>query len=280
MSVNYICYNNKFYEETKPILNLNRAMSFGDGLFETIRVRNSKAVNLDLHFKRLQGGLNLLKIDLSAKQWQEINTCLDQLIIKNEIEGGGKVKLIVFREGGGTYFPETNRASFYLKAEALEDSNYVLNKKGLKIGIANSIKISPTFLSSYKTLNKIEHVLVSIEAQEKGFDDLIILNTRNHIVEASSSNIFLVKGRELFTPPIKDGCLTGIMRHQILQAASALRLQIQESSLTDKDIIEADEIFLTNSIKGIQWVGSYSNKRYFNKISQLLVYQLNSSTLS
>lgn len=276
MSVNYICYNNKFYEEAKPILSLNRAMSFGDGLFETIRIKNSKATNLDLHFKRLKGGLDVLKIELSTKQWQEINTCLDQLIIKNEIEGGGRVKLIVFREGGGTYFPETNKASFYLKAESIDESIYVLNKKGIKIGIANSIRISPNFLSSYKTLNKIEHVLVSIEAQEKGFDDLLILNTRNKIVEASSSNIFLVKGRHLYTPPIKDGCLSGIMRYLALKAASALNLEIHEVSLTDKDILDADEIFLTNSIKGIQWVGSYSNKRYFNKVSQFLVSKLNS----
>ena len=94
MFSNYVCYDNKFYEENKPIFRLNRAMKFGDGVFESIRVVSGKTKYLDFHLERMQQGLNALEIDCSQGDIEILKVCIEQLLIKNEIERGATLRII------------------------------------------------------------------------------------------------------------------------------------------------------------------------------------------
>jgi branched-chain amino acid aminotransferase len=273
MESKFICYNNKFYSESQAVFKLNRAMKFGDGLFETIRVVKGKLKYLDFHFQRLQQGLDLLQIEFSQLKWNEIRTCLTQLLIKNEVEEGGRVRLTAYRGGAGKYSPETNALDYFIEVEPLMEENYALNQKGLTVEIAQQ-RLFATPISHLKTISSISYVLIGLELTKRPFDDLILLNQHNRICETSSSNIFLIVGKTAITPKLSEGCLAGVMRRVVISKLISLGYIVEESEVATDKLQDADEIFLTNAINGIRWVGSYQNKRYFNKTSKLLLQQL------
>ena len=106
-------------------------------------------------------------------------------------------------------------------------------------------------------------------------DDCILINENGNIIEAISSNIFAVKNGVLYTSPISDGCVEGIMRKKIIEVAEANRIAVYELSVMQSVLLGADELFLTNAITGIKWVVDYKQKRYFNNTSKKLIDKLN-----
>lgn len=268
--MNYICYNNKFYAEKEAVFQLNRAMKYGDGLFESIRIIDGRPKYLDFHFHRLQKGLAVLKIDFSQQMWNEIRICLTQLLIRNEIEKGGHLRLTVFRGGKGKYTPTDNSLEYCIEVSTLDNNQYQLNTKGLSIDLSEAVFTKSPF-SNFKTLNSLPYVMASLEREEKGKDELILTNAEGGIVEASSSNIFLVMGKKIVTPSLSEGCLDGIMRRVVISKLCSMDYVVEERSVNKVELEEADEVFLTNASKGIQWVGSYGSKRYFSKLSKSLL---------
>jgi branched-chain amino acid aminotransferase len=102
------------------------------------------------------------------------------------------------------------------------------------------------------------------------------LNESGNIVEGISSNIFLIKGDSISTPPLKDGPVAGIMRKKILKIADSNGLKIEfENSLNETHLLQADEVFFTNSISGIKWILAYKDRRYFNNLAHQFVDKLN-----
>lgn len=268
MSQNYICFNNKFYPEEHAVFSMNRAMKYGDGLFESIRIINGVPQLLDLHLKRLQAGADLLKIDLSISKINEIKVCLTQLLIRNEIEKGGYLRLTVYRGGKGKYLSDSNEAEYVLEASPLTSNTYQLNSKGLLVDISINIRIQPSGLSAAKTLNALSYIIAAEEAKERRLNDVLLLNTSGDLTESSSSNLFLVMGNEVITPPLQSGCLQGVMRKNIISKLKINGYHFTEKSISPEMLEIADEIFLSNSISGIQWVGAFKKTRYFNRISK------------
>ena len=114
-----------------------------------------------------------------------------------------------------------------------------------------------------------------IAAKEKGVDDLFIQNDKMGIIEGSSANLFVVSNGVLYTPSLDLGCMGGTMRMQIINLAIENNIKVYECNITPQNLLVADEIFLTNAVSGIIWVGSYRTKRYFNTISNQLLSFLN-----
>ncbi len=122
------------------------------------------------------------------------------------------------------------------------------------------------------------YTLAAIYRKENGFDDCLLINEKNALVESVSSNLFIVKNKVLFTPPLDDGCVEGIMRKQIIKISRKLNYKvIDNKSLFPDDLIQADEVFLTNAIRGVSWVVAYKEKRFFNTTSKTLIRELNVS---
>jgi branched-chain amino acid aminotransferase len=101
------------------------------------------------------------------------------------------------------------------------------------------------------------------------------VNDKTHLIETISSNIFAVKNGVLYTPPVSDGCVNGVMRKKIIEIAAANRIAVYENPIMQSVLLSSDELFLTNTIKGIQWVVAYKQKRYFNNMSKKLLEKLN-----
>jgi branched-chain amino acid aminotransferase len=274
----YINFNGFLYEEDEKVFSIkNRAWRYGDGLFETIRVIDGQPCFLEDHFLRLKKGIEVLKMQSSSISFNELKIQIDKLLEKNRIKKGGRIRLSVYRTGSGFYMPEDESKSYVIEATPLEDNTYTLNEIGLSVDVYSEIRRTRNILSQIKTTNSIPYVLTAIYKKEKNLDDCIVLNDQGRIVEAISSNIFLYKNNNLYTPSLDEGCMNGVMRKQIIRIAKELNINVFEGIINGSMLLQADELFLTNAIVGLQWAVSYKEKRYFNTATKKILDCLNKS---
>jgi len=274
----YINFNGFIYEEDEKVFSINnRAWRYGDGLFETIRVINGKPCFLEDHFLRLKKGMDVLKMQSSTISFKEIQTQIEKLLEKNRIKKGGRIRLSVYRTGEGLFMPENESISYVIEAKALDNNLYTLNDKGLSVDVFNELRRTRNILSQIKTINNIPHVLTAIHKKENNLDDCIVLNDQGRVVEGISSNIFLYKNNNLYTPSLDEGCMAGVMRKQIIKIAKELNINVFEGIINGSMLLQADELFFTNAIVGVQWAVSYRQKRYFNTATKKILECLNKS---
>ncbi|HQQ93606.1 MAG TPA: aminotransferase class IV [Bacteroidia bacterium] len=255
------------YEPSVPFT--NRAFRYGDALFESIRVCKGKIMFLKEHLTRLKLGMTVLRMNLPAEFTSEnLHDLIAELLKKNQHGQNARVRLTVFRNGGGYYSPESNDISFLLESQ-LMDAPYELNKKGLWVDIYADIKKPINKLSNIKSANALLYVMAGIAKQSMKLDECFLVNENGTICESISSNVFVVKNGTLFTSPLSEGCVAGVMRKQIMHMATENKILTFESPITMYTLLNGDEVFLTNSIRGVQWIGQYKDRFYTNKFAQL-----------
>lgn len=278
-SKDQIIFNSKFIvEEELQFFTNNRAFLYGDSIFETLRVNNRDILFFEEHLQRLVTGMKVLKYeipDIFTKKRSFLYEQIIQLLNRNKIFKSSRIRINVFRKPGGLYTPKTNEVDFVISASKINSSSFVLNDRGIHIGIFEDVKKPINIFSQFKTANSLIFILAGVYKNEHNFDDCLIVNDDDNIVEAISSNIFLVKNNKLFYPPLSDGCIAGVMRNAIINIAKSEDIECVERSITKDNLLVSDEIFLSNSISGIQWVGAYKNKRYFKRMSNFLIQKLN-----
>ena len=253
----------------------NRAFRYGDSLFESIRICNSKVLFLSDHLTRLKLGMTVLRMNLPAElTTTNIQEFIIQLLKHNSHAPNARVRLTVFRNEGGYYTPESNDISFLIESEEIEGA-FELNQKGYWVDIYADIKKSINKLSNIKSGNALLYVLAGISKQSMKLDDTLLINENGTICESVNSNIFIVKNGTLYTPPLTEGCVAGVMRKQIMHLATENKILTFESAVTLYTLMNGDEVFLTNSINGIRWVGQFREKFYTNKMALFLTDKLN-----
>ena len=252
----------------------NRAFLYGDGLFESVKIINGKPFNLDVHLKRLFSAALLLHLEINVSR-NDFQDDIELLIRENNIKKGGNLKILVFREEGGKYLPENNQASSLIMSESSDKNSFSLNKKGLELGLFK-IQLKPmNKLSNYKTISALQSVMCSLDARQKAKDDCLMFNTENRIIESANSNIFYVKNNIIFTPLLREGCVDGTMRNCILSLKD-LDYKIVENEVKIGDILEAEEVFLTNAIQGVRWVSHIKEQQFTEqKVVKLLTNKIN-----
>lgn len=272
--------NGSFYPQDQGFIKgNNRAFMYGDGLFESIRIRNGKPMFAEAHIQRMLEGAAVLRMELPANFTVDFfKKQVQDLIAKNNITAGAKCRITMFRNPGGTYLPDDNGAGYIIETYPYAVNDYTLNEEGYQVDIYPELKKPVNKLSVYKTCNSLLYIMAGTYARQHKFDDALIVNDKGNIIESSNSNLFIVCNGVLYTPALSDGCLAGVMRMQVINLALASKLKVYECSLTPQNLLVADEIFLTNAIRGLQWVGSYKMKRYYNKLIRELVYKLNEIT--
>jgi branched-subunit amino acid aminotransferase/4-amino-4-deoxychorismate lyase len=257
----------------------NRAFRYGDSLFETIRFSNNKLMFLRDHVTRLKLGMTVLRMNLPGEfNTENIYELIMQVLKHNSHAPNARVRLTVYRNEGGYYTPETNDISFLIESDELK-GNYELNQKGLWVDLYGDIKKSINKLSNIKSGNALLYVMAGISKQSMKLDDCFIVNENGTVCESISSNIFVVKNGTIYTAPLSEGCVAGIMRKQILAISNEHKILAFESPLTAYTLLNADEIFLSNSIHGVRWVGQFKDKFYTNKMAQFFTDKLNQLTL-
>lgn len=267
----YILLNNKVLADNQVKCLNNRGFKYGDGGFETIRVINGEPMYTDLHYKRLINTLSILGLHPSNEfSPLTFEDSLKKCIAVNSIKGGARIRYTYFRAGGGKYTPESNEVETYIEIEPIESNFYELNKKGLTCEICPTVRLNYHQFSEYKTLNALPYVMASKYMKQKELDNVLLLNDKDCIVEFANSNVFLVKGNSIFTPPITEGCIDGVMRSVIIDFFKKHHFKLHEDPIHVHALQQAEEVFSSNSINGIQWVGAIGGKRFLHsKIKEL-----------
>lgn len=268
-----INYNGQTLPGDELILSAeNRGFFYGDGFFETIRLIDGYAVHLEDHLDRMNRSFQFLQIEPPfTPDFATLDTMIRQLAELNNIQSGGRVRLTIFRESGGYYTPNHDRSGYLMQCSPLAENNFELNRNGLHLTLYNQNRKPVSPLCTLKTLNSILYVLAGIFARNQGLDDALIMNSDDSIIESTHSNLFIVKDNRIITPGVDDGCIPGVMRRNILKIIeNKTAYDLQRRSISQKDLLDADEVFLTNAIKGIQWVVGFKEKRYYHKVSSHL----------
>jgi branched-chain amino acid aminotransferase len=272
----YINFNGEIIPADTTLLTIaNRAFRYGDGLFESMRLMKGKLKFPELHAERLQKGMKALKIDgySQADSWF-LKEKVEELARRNKIKHG-RLRLTVFRDAEGLYTPTQNKMAYCLEIQPIDEPRYFLNERGLIMDVYTELPKPLTWLSNIKTCNSLVYVMAAIYKQQNKLDDVFLINQNRYLCEANSSNIFVWYQNHLYTPALSEGCVEGVMRRVVIQLALDNNIPVTEAQINPEILNAADEVFLTNATKGIQWVMGYGVKRYFNRISKALMDELN-----
>ncbi|MBM3415460.1 MAG: hypothetical protein FJY20_03230 [Bacteroidetes bacterium] len=261
--MNFICFNGKLLPGHEPVLLAdNRSYRYGDGLFETMKVIRGNIMLESFHFDRLFTGLSLLKFEIEVLfTAQKISRDILALCKKNNCFGRARIRLSVFRGGGGLY-ELASQMQYLVECWALDEAATSFNENGLVIDIFPHARKSCDKFSNLKTSSFLPYSMAAIYAKDNRLNDCGVLNTHDRIADTTNANVFIVKGNMIITPPLSEGCISGVMRRHILTTFPASGISVYEKPLEIKDLEGADEVFLTNAVKGIKWVKEFRNKFY------------------
>ena len=261
-------FNGKYYKEGTPLIEAgSRALRYGDGLFETLKYKNNEFILLQDHLLRLWQGLDLMQFErpkLFTKQF--LRDELADLVKKNK-DSSARVRLSVFRANGGLYDAEHHRPQFIIESFPLTTDTARLNPNGLQLCIyKDALKTCDNF-SNIKHNNYLPYFMGALYAKSSRCNDAVILNNNGRVCDTTIANIYIVKNEIIYTPALTEGCVAGVMRKFLLQQIPSTGFEIIEGNITQQMLLEADEVFLSNSIYNIRWVAGIDDKQYSNGIT-------------
>ncbi len=260
--------NGKILAANQDIDFNNRAFKYGDALFETIRVFNGKIPFFDYHFERLLAGMQILNFDYKNSINKEFLLLNIHKIIQHK--GNHRLRLSVFRNGGGRYTPNDNSIQFCIEQEELEQP-FFLKKEALHIGIVPHILKNYSYISHLKTTNCLPYIIAAQYKEEQAWDDALLINSNHHIIECISSNFFMIHNNKIYTPPLDSGCVGGTMRAILLDYFNIIEKDIPINELDNPN----NSYFITNAIQGIQPISSINEKKYnISPITKNLIQKL------
>lgn len=271
-------YNGKITENTAISMEENRAFLYGDAVFETLKTLDGKILFAEDHYFRLMASMRILRMEIPVVFTQEYLEEQVQSLLSamDGTHASYRVRITCYRKNGGKYTPKNRSIDYIISAEPLNTTVYTMDNSDYEVEIYKDFHVSKHLLSTLKTTNKLVHITASIFAEENNYQNCLLINDEKNIIEAIQSNIFLVKDNIISTPKLEDGCLNGIMRKQIIQLIEkAENLVLEERSISPFELQKADELFLTNTIQGIQPITKYRKKSYQNVVSTQLLGMLN-----
>ena len=276
-----IYHQGEFLPGDRPIFTAqNRGFKYGDGLFESMAMFGHRIPLLSSHLARLRKGMELLSMEANDQlNGAQLTQIAQQLAKRNGINAGNAyIRLCVYRLGDGKYKPISNKVGVLVEASHLPNNRFELNAQGLSIGIFEQIRCPAGYdLTAFKTFNKLQSVLAASYAHRHGWDECLLLNQHAYLAEAASSNVFLVENGSIITPHMASGGLQGVMHRQVTAAARKWKISLrQRKRVTLSQALAADEIWLTNAVKGIQWVKNFQNREdYKNELARQFLAWIN-----
>ena len=262
--------NGRLVNSTQPVVQAaDRSFRYGDGVFETIKIQNGTIQLADYHQQRLLSSLELLQINIPTNfTWQKLNDEIIDLCRQNQMLSLARIRLTVSSGNGGLF--TTDGLNYIIESIALSENDIRYNEKGLFLGKYISCKKSMDACANLKSNNFLPYVMAAKFVEANLFDDCILLNTSGHIADTTIANIFMYKDGILATPSLDQGCVNGVMRQFLLEKMQANNIKFVEKPISIDDVASAEEVFLTNAIKGIRWVRQFENTFYTNELSKEL----------
>jgi branched-chain amino acid aminotransferase len=244
-----IFIDGQFYsEENAKISVFDHGLLYGDGIFEGIRAYNGRVFKLREHIDRLfcSAKAILLTVPMTPDQMIQavLSTCRENGLVD------GYIRLLVTR-GIGTLGLNPSRCknpSVIVIAGKIQLYPAELYEQGMAIVTVPTVRNLHSALNpAIKSLNYLNNILAKIEANLAGCEEAVMLNAEGFVAECTGDNLFIVKGRQVMTPPLSAGALYGITRATAIELAQAMSLSVSEPNLTRYDLFNADECFLTGT---------------------------------
>ncbi|HVU56949.1 MAG TPA: aminotransferase class IV [Puia sp.] len=258
----FIHFNGAFFPSGTTLLTADsRGFRYGDGLFETMRVKEGQILLGDHHYRRLLNGSRLL--GLEALTFEQFTGAILELCQRNGHSVSARVRLTVFR---GEMGQDDKAMSYVIQSWSLEKT--VEKPEGLVLGVFPKGRKACDGLSHLKSNNYLLYSMAAMYARSHGWDDCLVLNSRERIADSSIANLFYVMGDTIYTPPLSEGGVAGVMREWLIGALPGVGLRVIEKPAAPEDLILADEVFLSNAIRGVRRVGHFSGTGYGNRVFQ------------
>ncbi len=244
-------------ENSDKISVTDRGLQFGDGVFETIRVFEGRAIWWQSHLSRLLEGcrhLHFTHLPNTERLQQEadflISTC-----------ASGVLKIIITRGCSN---------SGYATSDSLQP-NRILSltpglrhhskaEQGIHLGICQQRLANGKLLAGVKHLNRLEQVLGRLQCQQKGWDEGVMLDYRDRVIEGSMSNLFIWHDEHLLTPSLENAGIRGLCRKKVIDMSEKAGIKLSRSTLKLEDLTAASAMFVTNSLIGIWPVAKFNNQ--------------------
>ncbi len=246
-------------EKTECISVTDRGLQFGDGVFETIRIHQGKAIWWQQHIDRLLNGCNRLRFsELPSTELlqQEVNALAMDC-------DAGVLKIIITRGCSNSGYA----AAADMSCNRILSLTPGMRRKakagqGIILGICQQRLAANNTLSGIKHLNRLQQVLARLQCQAEGWDEGVMLDDQENVIEGSMSNLFIWQGDQLITPSLEKTGIKGLCRESVISLAKENGISVKQSNLKLSDLTNCSSLFMTNSLIGIWPVFNFNNKLF------------------
>lgn len=247
--MHYVSYNGKISEEC--LIPLDQGFLYGYGVFETINIVKGQPVFFAEHMERLQKSALLVGLQLDPDCSRILADC-EKMIQKNQLDSGA---LRVTLSKG------TEQDNLLITAR---ENNYgsAIYRQGVKICTSAYPRNEKSLLVRIKSNNYLENLLILNQSKSRGFNEAIFFNTSGYLAEGCMSNIFFVKNNIVHTPAEDCGLLSGILRNKVIALLKKHEMPVEEGQYTKEELMDADEVFITNSLMEIMPVSQVDDHSY------------------
>lgn len=266
-----IYLNNKLVPKNNALISVfDHGFLYGDGVYETLRAYKGVVFKFDEHIERLFRSASMIGLKI-PKVPHEIKKAVYKTIKANN-QKEAFIRINISRGTGPIGLDPTlcPKPTFVIISNPFKEYPKQYFEKGVKIAIVNVRRNFKNALNPMiKSLNFLNNILATIEGQNRGAHEAIMLNYKGYVAEGTTSNIFFIKNNTLCTPELGVGILDGITRRIILDIANELRVKSKEGRFTRKDIYSADEVFISSTTREIMPVTAVDNIKIDTKIGKL-----------
>lgn len=257
-----IFIDGKFFPKEKAMVSVfDHGLLYGDGVFEGIRAYNGRVFKLAEHIDRLWESAHTLMLTIPMTK-DGMRDAIVGTLKRNKLRDG-YIRVVVTRGTGdlGLDPRKCPKATVIVIADKIKLYPESLYQKGLEIiSVATTRSHPETVNPQIKSLNYLNNILAKIEAINSGYEEALMLNAQGFVSECTGENIFILRGRQLITPPPYLGILRGITRAAAMELGAGLGLEVREDVITRHDIYNADEVFLTGTAAEIVPIVKVDNR--------------------
>ena len=229
----------------------------GWGLFTTLRIVRGEAFAFERHWRRLEKDAAIVRLPMPYAG-PKVRVQLQEVIRANKVADGCARIYLVY-----------NQVGFWRSDEALPAVDLIIYtaplpeyRQPVRLTVREHGRHAASALAGVKTISWLNNVWSVAEAQKEGFDEVIMLNERGELAECTAANLYIVKGDNVFTPPLNAGCLEGVTRSILFEIAGEAGASLREQSLKLEDLYAADEIFISSTNRNVIGVGEVAGHKF------------------
>ena len=244
----------------------NRGVLFGETIFTTFRTYNGKILFLDDHLSRLKMNLdyfyseNIFKWETLRRQILQGILQLQQTLQNSEMDISLRITLYPFNEDRTDLGKKPDSIKFFITANPIDYSLKAISEITVAFDVCKQDKSNQP--ACIKIGSYMESAKMLRNARERGFEDVVLVNQDNILLEGVTSNLFFRLGNTIYTPDVKAGILDGVTRSHFIKCLKENAWEIKEGFYTKNDLLNADEAWLSSSVKGIRVISCIEQKQF------------------